>query len=417
MVVFAVAKYFRGKDYMNAPWLFAEAYKYRVLHSCFSKSKFFKSYDVFFRQKCETFSRSSEAVFELATRFAAPYEPDTLVSAAKQLDAKRLLFHELTQVALWGNATDLSLLINMTEEDIKRLQASGSESLAASEKNIIGNHMDKVWDHVSSDQFGGPDKKGGRFDIVMDNAGFELYSDLVYADWLMQSGLASEVRFHGKRFAWFVSDVTDADFKWLINQMVYGHLFADATDEDIEALRTMGHRWKDYVTQGKWVYEQHPFWSEYLAHPTTPVRPTLFYLIKRDRPCAVTGWTFWDLKAEAPDLFNHLADSDLVIFKGDLNRTFSQNLTSHSRISSAYQAADRSVSFQIVSSRTTATPRLTRRSTWPSARWRPRRARRRSCRSERSSRTWWSGSRPTWRPGWTRTSPGGRLAASTPSYF
>lgn len=83
---------------MNAPWLFAEAYKYRVLHSCFSRSKFFKSYDVFFRQKCETFSRSSDAVFELATRFAAPYEPDTSLPADKQLDAKRLLFHELTQV-------------------------------------------------------------------------------------------------------------------------------------------------------------------------------------------------------------------------------------------------------------------------------------------------------------------------------
>lgn len=29
-----IAKYFRGKDFMNAPWLFAEAYKYRrwVVH-------------------------------------------------------------------------------------------------------------------------------------------------------------------------------------------------------------------------------------------------------------------------------------------------------------------------------------------------------------------------------------------------
>lgn len=27
------------------------------------------------------------------------------------------------------------------------------------------------------------------------------------------------------------------------------------------------------------------------------------------------GWTFWDLKTEAPDLFIHLAHADLVIFK------------------------------------------------------------------------------------------------------
>jgi len=36
---------------MNAPWLFAEAYKYRRLHECFSVSKFWKNYDVFYRQK------------------------------------------------------------------------------------------------------------------------------------------------------------------------------------------------------------------------------------------------------------------------------------------------------------------------------------------------------------------------------
>lgn len=41
------------------------------------------------------------------------------------------------------------------------------------------------------------------------------------------------------------------------------------------------------------MYEQHPFWC--------------------------TGYTFWELHTEAPDLFLHLSRSDLVIFKGDLN--------------------------------------------------------------------------------------------------
>ncbi|KAI8454365.1 hypothetical protein BY996DRAFT_6413949 [Phakopsora pachyrhizi] len=34
-----IARYFCGKDFMNAPWLFAEAYKYCRLHECFSISK------------------------------------------------------------------------------------------------------------------------------------------------------------------------------------------------------------------------------------------------------------------------------------------------------------------------------------------------------------------------------------------
>jgi len=32
-----------GKDFMNAPWIFAEAYKYRRLHECFSVSKYWKA--------------------------------------------------------------------------------------------------------------------------------------------------------------------------------------------------------------------------------------------------------------------------------------------------------------------------------------------------------------------------------------
>ena len=75
--------------------------------------------------------------------------------------------------------------------------------------------------------------------------------------------------------------------------MVYGELFKDCTDNERESLRKMGKRWKQYEKEGKWVYEQHPFWC--------------------------TGYTFWDMINEAPDLFLHLSHSDLVFFKGDLN--------------------------------------------------------------------------------------------------
>lgn len=121
----------------------------------------------------------------------------------------------------------------MTEDDIKKLQSTGGDNLAATEKNILGNHLPQLWDLVTSPNFAKGKSGGGRIDFggslslasspfffflfaradevgsgvgtVLDNAGFELYCDLVYADWLVQSGLASEVRFHGKRFAWFVS--------------------------------------------------------------------------------------------------------------------------------------------------------------------------------------------------------------------
>ncbi|KAF9454182.1 DUF89-domain-containing protein [Macrolepiota fuliginosa MF-IS2] len=284
-----IAKYFQGKDFMNAPWLFAEAYKYRRLHECFSISKFWKNYDVFYRQKCDTFSRSADAVFELSMRFAEPFKISDGLSAEEKLEAERLMFLELTQVCLWGNSTDLSLLINMTEEQIKALQSTGGDHLAATEKNILGNDLNRLWDTAKELR----EKTGGRIDFVLDNAGFELYCDMVYADFLLQSGLANQIRFHGKRYPWFVSDVTRKDWNWLLNTMVYGQLFPKASEEELESLRRLGARWKQYEKEGKWVYEQHPFWC--------------------------TGYTYWDLHSEAPDLFLHLSRSDLVIFKGDLN--------------------------------------------------------------------------------------------------
>ncbi|KIJ41034.1 hypothetical protein M422DRAFT_229841 [Sphaerobolus stellatus SS14] len=281
-----IAKYFQGKDFMNAPWLFAEAYKYRRLHECFSVSKHWRMYDVFARQKCDTFSRSQDAVFELSMRFAEPFKHSSNITQEERLEREKFMFLELTQVCLWGNSTDLSLLINMTEEQLKSLQSTGGEHLAATEKNILGNHMENLWETAK-------DIRGGRIDFVLDNAGFELYCDCVYADYLIQSGLASQIRFHGKRIPWFVSDVTKRDWEWLLNIMVYGQLFPTASEAELESLRRLGQRWKQYEKEGKWIYEQHPFWC--------------------------TGYTFWDLHSEAPDLFLHLSKSDLVIFKGDLN--------------------------------------------------------------------------------------------------
>ncbi|KAJ1028946.1 hypothetical protein NDA18_002965 [Ustilago nuda] len=280
-----IARFFRGKGFMNAPWLFAEAYKYRRLHECFSISKYWKDYDVFFRQKCDTFSRLGTAVFELSTRFAEPFAYEEGANEGEKLKARELLFHELTQVCLWGNATDLSLLINMTEEDIKNLQSTGGEHLAATEKNILGNHLDRLWKLVSN-------MKGGRIDFILDNAGFELYCDCVYADWLIQSGIANEIRFHGKRFAWFVSDVTRKDWDWLLNSMLYGSLFPKPP-------MPKSNRSNRWVSAGKStsVKDSGSTNNTPSGAQVTPSGPSPKKLL----------------------IFLHLADSNLVMFKGDLN--------------------------------------------------------------------------------------------------
>lgn len=65
---------------MNATWLFAEAYKYRRLRECFTVSKNWAHYDVFFRQKVRVrcvFSQDDvdAEVFPSAILLLAPQTP------------------------------------------------------------------------------------------------------------------------------------------------------------------------------------------------------------------------------------------------------------------------------------------------------------------------------------------------------
>ncbi|RUS33141.1 hypothetical protein BC938DRAFT_472893 [Jimgerdemannia flammicorona] len=148
---------FPNSSWFSATWLFSECYLYRRVRESFNLTTTWSGYDPFFRQKTSTFQGSSSAVFDLARRFSVPIP--------SQSDTERhLWFHELAQVCLWGNATDLSLLVNMTEENIKSLQATGAQRLEEQEKNIIVNDLERVWEKVK-------EMKGGRVDFVLDNAG------------------------------------------------------------------------------------------------------------------------------------------------------------------------------------------------------------------------------------------------------
>ncbi|CAG8462185.1 12486_t:CDS:2 [Funneliformis caledonium] len=272
-------KYFKEENWHSAPWLFTECYLYRRTHSIFVRTKHWRNYDPFFRQKEDTFKASFVAIIELAKRI------DGLISNPSVQDSdKRILFHELAQISLWGNATDLSLLTNLSHDDIKKLQGN-AKSLEESEKNILVNDLEKVWGKLSHYQ-------QKRIDFVLDNTGFELYGDLIFADWLIQNGYASEVHLHVKAIPWFVSDTTPSDFNWLLG-VLKNDFFSSASSNEKLYLERLAKRWQGYVDNGKWILKSDYFW-------TSP-------------------YAYWHLKEQAPELFSDISKSSLVIFKGDLN--------------------------------------------------------------------------------------------------
>ncbi|GAA5988957.1 hypothetical protein JCM11641_001254 [Rhodosporidiobolus odoratus] len=290
----------KGQDtWFSAPWLFAECYLYRRLSSLLAVTTHWPHFDPFGSQKLSTWRSSASGAAALAKSLqslvASSCEPLTLEKDEEKL---RLDFIAIAEACLWGNATDLSLLTSLSHDEIKMLQ-----SVERGQSFLLKNDFEKVWSEVKG-------LKGGRIDLVLDNSGFELFTDLVLADWIVTlSPFVSEVVIHPKLLPWFVSDVQPHDFLILLSTLKDESFFpADAglSDEDRQALAALSARWEKYAEQGVFKLsvpkelKQSEAGGEMADFWTTPL-------------------PFCDLPTAAPELLKELKKSDLVIFKGDLN--------------------------------------------------------------------------------------------------
>ncbi|KAF2474260.1 DUF89-domain-containing protein [Lindgomyces ingoldianus] len=295
----------------SVPWLYSECYLYRRISSIFQQTQKWKSYDLFARQKMSTFRSSRPAVLELAARYkdiVTGFESEHTIKGAKTQEeleeAEKILFIEMCEICLWGNATDLSLLTNLSYEDIQKLQ--GSEARKASEKNIVVNDLGKAFAVLTSAQHSG--KKERRVDIVLDNAGFELFVDLILAGYLLAAGLAATVVLHPKTIPWFVSDVLPQDFASLISALADPQAFYSAlSDDDKQAGKTPTPLSNAEVSNLSFLFGH---WSRIHAEGQLVLRPNMFW---------TEGGSYWRLPKTAPSLYEDLKESELVIFKGDLN--------------------------------------------------------------------------------------------------
>ncbi|XP_076011044.1 damage-control phosphatase ARMT1 [Genypterus blacodes] len=265
-------------SWFKSPWLYMECYMYRRIQEALWFNPPISDFDVFNEGKTQSFFESQQAVMALCTHL------EGINKNVEQLSQNELAehFNKLLRVSLWGNKCDLS--ISAGRENSQK--ASPLDSLSSLQPFILVDDANMVWSTLLSAQKPGPSgtTTPGRVDIVLDNAGFELVTDLVLADFLVSSGLACEIHFHGKCSPWFVSDVTAQDFQWTIQQSVRANH---------KWMSKCGNQWQTYLKEGVWSYHDHPFW-------TLPNE-------------------FCDMAADAPELYATLQRADLVLFKGDLN--------------------------------------------------------------------------------------------------
>lgn len=119
--------------------------------------------------------------------------------------------------------------------------------------------------------------------IVMDNTAPEMFADLVLSEFLLSAGLAERIVFMPKIMPWFVSDVTQFDFEWLLKEALPDCAVS-------QKLAVWAERWSKRFHEGSFAVELHAFW-------TLP-------------------FGYNELRTRSPDLYRRLTvGCDVVIFK------------------------------------------------------------------------------------------------------
>jgi hypothetical protein len=257
----------KKETWLSAPWMVSEFYIYRSLMDCFgywNKDSAGYMYDPFGKQKHAGLVSSTKSAEAILKRIP------NLPATAK---GQQVAF----SMALWGNKMDLSLW----PADAESNKDVFSEVLAAAHENMLHDDsetLSKWCDSLIA-------KGGGAVDIIVDNAGFELVTDLALGQYLIETGIAKTVTFQLKSHPTFVSDALEKDLRETVDY------YTQLSEKEFPHARAAGLKWQSYLESGQWQCQEHPFW--------------------------VQGWPMWRM---TESLYQDLQKRcDLAIVKGDAN--------------------------------------------------------------------------------------------------
>nr|CAH7749688.1 unnamed protein product [Callosobruchus chinensis] len=246
-------------------WLLTECYMYRRIAQTFENTTALKEYDLFRASKEESFKSAIQLIRKMAKHLT------NLLS--ESLEPSKEEFIALLKLNLWGNKCDLSISLGKIADN------SALFDTAKLDDHILSDHSEDIWEDVSDTA--GPSNMVA---IVFDNVGYEVFTDLCLADYIISTKMADTVMLYVKTIPWFISDVMMHDLHWMLHQM---------KKLDDKYIKPLGERWSEYIEDGTWKVIESDFW-------TLP-------------------FDYTHMKKVDPDLYDELGRCKVVFFKGDLN--------------------------------------------------------------------------------------------------
>ncbi|OXU30362.1 hypothetical protein TSAR_002298 [Trichomalopsis sarcophagae] len=258
--------------WFNSIWLISECYMYRRIAQEFALTNTLKTYDPFESQKKEGYFKAVGSIDHLAKHIM------NLITTNLSTKEQENNLIDLIKLDLWGNRCDLSLTSGIVDSQ----EHNPLHFIESLDKEILVDNSKDVAKLLSQNVQ--CENNNLIIDIVLDNAGYELFTDLCLAAFLTEKKYINKIRFYVKRYPWFISDVTTNDFHWVIETM---------TKADNENIKSFGKFCDQCVQKGIWTIEEESFWTE--------------------------PFDYSEMNNVNPSLYKKLSEAVLVIFKGDLN--------------------------------------------------------------------------------------------------
>jgi Damage-control phosphatase ARMT1-like domain len=281
---------YNGQRWIDIPWFVAETYFYRVI---LANTNYFRPgrlqyIDPFALQKQQGLESTVDSTIALCSQLNKWL--DTSQTEKTNTSSYPEILTALLYFALWGNRVDLSLW-SAFETDRSRFD------IGIQQANILVDDTSDVVQLLIN-------AKGKPVDFVLDNAGFELICDLCLVDFLLASGLASQVKLHVKPHPTFVSDAMIKDVHQTIQFLAAANNW-DAT--------YFAHRLQDYLDNGRIIFDENLFWTSPNAFWEIPetlkndLSPASCLIVKGDANYRrLLGDLHWDYTSNINDIVCYL---------------------------------------------------------------------------------------------------------------